>query len=324
VAPRGVGVGGHGAQRVPRRVAGAGLHLRAHLAPLVGVEEEPRRPDELEGVPLDRVVARRDHQAARGVMVLDRELARRRRRQADVDHAAAGRLQRAQHRAVEQRARDAAVASHHHRRGPAPVVAPVRRGPRAEACGEARNHLRRQPLAHPPPHARHADHQPFVRHSVSVRVRQPSHASQRGTRKMSHRGGRCPSRSACTPSRPTPAASVGACAAALERRAFAPGSARAALLASARPPVVARLAFPAPGVTPMSDPFAVLPYAAAAGGGRVDAYEAQQLVAAGLTLLQRSAPLARRSRAAAPPSCSPPRPRSSWPWRRPRDAARCS
>ena len=49
----------------------------------------------------------------------------------------------------------------------------------------------------------------------------------------------------------------------------------------------------------MSDPLALLPLALAAGGGRLRAasdgveYEAQQLVAAGLTLLQRSAPLVR-------------------------------
>src|SRR5919107_6128601 len=43
----------------------------------------------------------------------------------------------------------------------------------------------------------------------------------------------------------------------------------------------------------MTDPLALLPLALAAGGGRVDQYEAQQLVAAGLTLLQRSATLVR-------------------------------
>ncbi len=50
----------------------------------------------------------------------------------------------------------------------------------------------------------------------------------------------------------------------------------------------------------MSDPLALLPLAIAAGGGRISAagesgadYEAQQLIAAGLTLLQRSAPLVR-------------------------------
>ena len=43
----------------------------------------------------------------------------------------------------------------------------------------------------------------------------------------------------------------------------------------------------------MSDPLGLLPIAIAAGGGHVDGLEAQQLVAAGLTLLQRSAPLVR-------------------------------
>jgi long-chain acyl-CoA synthetase len=41
------------------------------------------------------------------------------------------------------------------------------------------------------------------------------------------------------------------------------------------------------------DPFSLLPLAIAGNGGRVDDFEAQQLVAAGLTLLQRSAPLVR-------------------------------
>ncbi|PYP78570.1 MAG: hypothetical protein DMD35_11085 [Gemmatimonadetes bacterium] len=48
----------------------------------------------------------------------------------------------------------------------------------------------------------------------------------------------------------------------------------------------------------MSEPLALVPLALAAGGGRIgaaggDVYDAQQLVAAGLTLLQRSAPLVR-------------------------------
>ena len=43
----------------------------------------------------------------------------------------------------------------------------------------------------------------------------------------------------------------------------------------------------------MSDPLGLLPIAVAAGGGHIDGVEAQQLVAAGLTLLQRSAPLVR-------------------------------
>ena len=43
----------------------------------------------------------------------------------------------------------------------------------------------------------------------------------------------------------------------------------------------------------MADPLSLLPIAVAAPGGRVDAFEAQQLVAAGHTLRQRSAPLVR-------------------------------
>lgn len=43
----------------------------------------------------------------------------------------------------------------------------------------------------------------------------------------------------------------------------------------------------------MSDPLSLLPLAIAAGGGAVDGFEARQLVAAGLTLLQRSAALVR-------------------------------
>ncbi|MDB4878036.1 MAG: hypothetical protein JWM41_4482 [Gemmatimonadetes bacterium] len=43
----------------------------------------------------------------------------------------------------------------------------------------------------------------------------------------------------------------------------------------------------------MLDPLSLLPLSIAAHGGRVDDFEAQQLVAAGLTLLQRSAPLVR-------------------------------
>jgi Acyl-CoA synthetases (AMP-forming)/AMP-acid ligases II len=41
------------------------------------------------------------------------------------------------------------------------------------------------------------------------------------------------------------------------------------------------------------DPFSLLPLSIAAQGGRIDEFDAQQLVAAGFTLLQRSAPLVR-------------------------------
>lgn len=43
----------------------------------------------------------------------------------------------------------------------------------------------------------------------------------------------------------------------------------------------------------MSDPLALFPFAIAAGGGHIDGLETARLVAAGVTLLQRSAPLVR-------------------------------
>jgi hypothetical protein len=43
----------------------------------------------------------------------------------------------------------------------------------------------------------------------------------------------------------------------------------------------------------MSDPLALLPFALAAGGGRLDDHDTASLVAAGVTLLQRAAPLVR-------------------------------
>ena len=57
----------------------------------------------------------------------------------------------------------------------------------------------------------------------------------------------------------------------------------------------------------MSDPLALLPFAMAAHGGRIDNLECAALVAAGITLLQRSAPLVgalagRRSALLLPPS----------------------
>jgi len=43
----------------------------------------------------------------------------------------------------------------------------------------------------------------------------------------------------------------------------------------------------------MTDPFALLPLAVAAGGGRIDGHAVSAMVAAGVTLLQRCAPLVR-------------------------------
>ena len=74
----------------------------------------------------------------------------------------------------------------------------------------------------------------------------------------------------------------------------------------------------------MADPLDYLPYALAARNGSVDGIECGQLVAAGLTLLQRACRSCGRSRGGAPPSsCRRPR-RSSRRSLPPRGVARCS
>src|SRR5690606_41090367 len=62
------------AEFVPGRVVDSRIHGRAHCGGILGREKESVRPDELEGIPLDRVVAGGYRQAACGVMVLHRQL----------------------------------------------------------------------------------------------------------------------------------------------------------------------------------------------------------------------------------------------------------
>ena len=98
-------------------------------------------------------------------MVLDGELAGRRRREPDVDHVAADRLQRRQDDAVKQRARHAAVAADHDL-----LRAAFARRPRAERGRVLCHDLRRQRLAHPSADAGHSNHQAVVRHSISLEL----------------------------------------------------------------------------------------------------------------------------------------------------------
>jgi hypothetical protein len=140
-------------EAVPARARHPGLHEAPHRRPLVRLEKEPARADELEGVPLDRVVARRDHEPPRGAQLLDRQLRRRRGRQPEVDDPAADRLERGEHRAVEHRPRHPAVSPDDDRGGGG-----ARARPRAERRREVRDDLRREPLAHAPADPGHADH----------------------------------------------------------------------------------------------------------------------------------------------------------------------
>ena len=122
-----------GPELVPLHVVDAALHERAHRLPLVLLEEQARRADELQRVPLDGIVAGREHQAAARVVVLDRQLAARRRGEADVDHVAAGRHQRRHRDRLEHRARHAAVAADDDARLHA--LAGIARDPRATRAG---------------------------------------------------------------------------------------------------------------------------------------------------------------------------------------------
>src|SRR6266545_779180 len=73
------------------------------------VQEDPIWPDELERVPFDGVVARRDRDPAPGPVVLDRELHGRRGYEADVDHIAADGLEPGADRGGEHRAGGARI-----------------------------------------------------------------------------------------------------------------------------------------------------------------------------------------------------------------------
>jgi hypothetical protein len=94
-------VNGDRAQLVPRRARDPTIHERAHFGAFSGFQKQPGRADELERIPLDRIVARRNHEAAGGMMVLDGELAGGRGGETDVDHVAADRLKRGQDHPVE-------------------------------------------------------------------------------------------------------------------------------------------------------------------------------------------------------------------------------
>ncbi len=91
----------------------------------------------------------------RRVVVLDGQLTRRRRREPEIDHAGAYRLQRRHDGAVEHWPRNSTVSPDDDR------LARIRRGgPRAERGGVARDDFRGQSGAHTAADPRHADHQP--------------------------------------------------------------------------------------------------------------------------------------------------------------------
>src|SRR6266849_5599465 len=130
---------------------------RAHAPPLWPIEEDAVRSDELEPIPLDRVVTGGDGDAARGAVMLDGQLDRGGGNEADVDHVASRGGQAGRDGRRERRARGAGIAPQHHRL--APPVAGSLPHPPPERLGPTSYDLRRQVLAHDATHARDPDHQ---------------------------------------------------------------------------------------------------------------------------------------------------------------------
>ena len=64
-------------EAVPRRTWNRRLYERAHFRALSRLEEKTGGADELERVPLDRIVTRGNHQSTRRVQIFHRELAGR-------------------------------------------------------------------------------------------------------------------------------------------------------------------------------------------------------------------------------------------------------
>ena len=156
----GVGVMHDVAERVPGCARNTTVHQRAHVRAFIGREKEPRRPDELECVPLDRIVAGRDAEAAGRVVVFDGQLDGGSGCHTDVDHGAANRLQCAVHNAREHRSGDSTVTSDDDRASALPC------GPSAKGGGEGRDDFRSQPVAHTSAHTGHTHHQSFESHHI--------------------------------------------------------------------------------------------------------------------------------------------------------------
>ena len=116
------------------------------------VQEDPVGADELQGVPLYWVVTGRNRDPAAGRMVLDRQLHRGCRNQADFHDGAPHGTQAVDHRPLERRPRLPGIPSDDHDRLP-----PLR--PAAEGSGVAPDDLVGQVLPHDASDARDTDHQ---------------------------------------------------------------------------------------------------------------------------------------------------------------------
>ena len=116
------------------------------------VQEDPIGPDELQSVPLDRVVARRDRDPAAGHMMLDSQLDGRGRDETDGDDGTPHRDQPVDHCPLERRPGLSGIPSDDHQR--LPLLGPEAEGPRVPP-----HDLLGQVLPHDASDARDTDHQ---------------------------------------------------------------------------------------------------------------------------------------------------------------------
>jgi hypothetical protein len=161
VLARGILVGGDGAQPVPRRSGDITVNDSSHVGRFGAVEEQPGRPDELEGIPLNGVVTRGDCKTARRAMVLYGELNGRSRHHSDIEDVAADGLERRVDHGLKHRTRNATVAAYDDRR----LATAARQRPGAKSGGEFGHDLRRERFADSPAHTGDAHHQSFIGHS---------------------------------------------------------------------------------------------------------------------------------------------------------------
>ena len=151
-----IGIEGRGAEFVPGGAGKTGVGCSTEAQAVGLIEKLAGRPDELERVPLHRIVAGRDGEAAGGMMELHRQLHAGRRHDPDVDHLTADRLEGGEDDSVEERPRNPAVAADDDR-----ATWRASDGPCAEAGGICGNHFGGQSRADPATHTGDGYHQTF-------------------------------------------------------------------------------------------------------------------------------------------------------------------
>ncbi len=150
-----------GADAVPGGPRRPGVRQRPHSRAVGTVEEDPVGADQLQRIPLDGIVTGGEDEACAGVVVLHRQLNRRRRGDADVDDVDPDRHQAGRCRPREHRPAGPGITPEHNQRfatGPGPGTQGG-----SVPCDEFRGEI----APHDPAHSRDTDHQ-GVRHDAKA------------------------------------------------------------------------------------------------------------------------------------------------------------